>query len=92
MFLTGHLPREGVEEIHRYLRPGGYFVTAMRAQYYQPEEECGYHGVFQKLQDENKFVIHKQYAFKRGLSDDENVSGNPHFKQLDSLLFVFQKL
>ena len=46
MFLTGHLPKEGVEEIHRYLRPGGYFVTAMRAQYYQPEEECGYHGVF----------------------------------------------
>ena len=39
VFLLGHMPREGMDEIHGYLKPGGYFVTAMRDVYYTEEEK-----------------------------------------------------
>ena len=46
VFLTGHMPKEALDEIVAYMKPGAYFVTAMRQCYYQPEETMGYHGKF----------------------------------------------
>lgn len=38
VFWKGHMPREGMDEIYGYLKPGGYFITAMRDFYYTEEE------------------------------------------------------
>lgn len=85
--MKGHMPKEGLEEIHGFLKPGGFFVTAMRMIYYEPEEELGYYGAIQDLLKSNKFRIYDTYTFDRGLSNHEN----PLFKPQKSHLFVFQK-
>lgn len=89
VFMKGHMPKEGLAEIAGFVKKGGFFVTAMREMYYDPEEELGYHGALQELLKNGSYNLHHTYTFKRGLTDEQNVSGNPLFRQLTSLLFVF---
>lgn len=92
VFLKGHMPREGMQEIHGFLRPGGYFVTAMRDKYYTEEEsECRYYSMIQELLQQGKFKMVMNRTFKRGLTPEQNTSGNPLFGEFTSILFVFQK-
>lgn len=91
VFMKGHIPCSGLDEIAGFIRPGGYFVTAMREMYFTPGEEMGFHEHIQELQDTGIFELVELRKFKRGLSDAENVSGNPLFKEMNSVLFVFRK-
>ncbi len=34
VFLVGHMPKESIGEIYDAIKKGGYWVTAMRQQYY----------------------------------------------------------
>lgn len=44
--MKGHMPASALSEIVDYIKTGGYFVTAMRKAYYDPEEPMGYHNGF----------------------------------------------
>ena len=39
VWLKGHIPAVGLEDVHASLLPGGYFVTSMRIFYYVPGQE-----------------------------------------------------
>jgi predicted TPR repeat methyltransferase len=92
VFWKGHMPREGMEEIHGYLKPGGYFITAMRDFYYtEGESEMRYYSQINKMLDEKQFELVKKYTFKRGLSNEANTSNNPLFNEFTSICFVFRK-
>ena len=92
VFLKGHMPREGMEEIHGYLKPGGYFITAMRDIYYsEAETELRYHSQIKKMLEEKQLELVKQYSFKRGLSKEVNTSNNTLFNECTSICFVFRK-
>ena len=34
VWLEGHIPAEGIEDVYAALKVGGYFVTAMRSYYW----------------------------------------------------------
>jgi len=91
VFMKGHIPCSGLDEIAGFIRPGGYFVTAMREMYFTPGEEMGFYEHIHELQDTGIFELLELRKFKRGLSDAENVSGNPLFQEMNSVLFVFRK-
>lgn len=44
--MKGHMPASALSEIVDYIKTGGYFVTAMRKAYYNPEEPMGYYNGF----------------------------------------------
>ena len=92
VFLKGHMPKEALDEIHQYLKPNGYFVTAMRQCYYDPFEPMGYFGKFQSLLDSGKFKLVKKNTFVRGLTPEQNVTNNDLWALQDCFGFVFQKI
>ena len=73
VFLLGHMPREGMDEIHGYLKPGGYFITAMREVYYtEAEKDMRYYSQINKMLEDKQFELVLKYNFTRGLSAEQN--------------------
>jgi len=92
VFWKGHMPKEGMTEIYGYLKPGGYFITAMRDFYYTEEEtEMCYFSQINKMLEDKQFELVKKYNFKRGLTNEANTSHNPLFNEFVSICFVFRK-
>ena len=86
------MPREAIKEIADFLKPGGHFVTAMREFYYSEEEtEMRYYSMLQEMMESGKLKLVTSYKFKRGLSAEQNTSGNPLFGEFTSVLLAFQK-
>lgn len=92
VFMKGHMPKESMPEILGFLKKGGFFVTSMRDMYYTEGEVLGYYGMIQEMINSGLCKMHDTYTFKRGLPEEQNVSGNPLFRETNSHLFVFQKL
>ena len=61
IFLTGHMPKTGIQEIIEGMKPGAYWVTAMRERFYTSGEEMGYREEFDRLVNEGKVTITKSY-------------------------------
>jgi len=59
----GHMPATAIDDCHAALKPGGYFVTAMRASYWSHGNEEGYREKLDKLVSSGKFELVKTEKF-----------------------------
>ena len=57
VFLDGHIPALGFEDIHASLKPNGYFVTGLRAPYWEDGHETGYKDKFNELVAAGKWKL-----------------------------------
>lgn len=71
VWLSGHIPAAGMDEVVQCLKKGGKWVTAMRTIYYAEGHAEGYREQLEKLQDEGLITLVKQYTFDRGVPGHE---------------------
>lgn len=88
VFMDGHISPGGLDDAHAMCKSHGYFVTAMRAQYYVNGEEHGYKDRLDELTAAGKLELLSKKTFKRGIPG----SPNPLFMEMDSLLLVYKRL
>ena len=86
VFLKSHMPKEAMDDCYEALRPGGYFVTAMRDIYWQEGNEEGYREKIDELIEAEKFELQKSCTFERGVPE-----GIGLFAPFTSYLLVFRK-
>ena len=84
------MPKESIPEIVQCLKPGGYFVTAMRSSYYVKDEPLGYFDTLDLLCQDKKLELVKSYTFMRGMADEDNKAGVQYFKQQESTMLVYR--
>jgi 2-polyprenyl-6-hydroxyphenyl methylase/3-demethylubiquinone-9 3-methyltransferase len=59
----GHIPKEGLDDIHAALKIGGYFVSGWRTYYLTPGEENGFYEKLETMTQEGKFTLVSSYEF-----------------------------
>jgi len=57
----GHIPKEGLDDIHAALKIGGYFVAGWRTYYLTPGEENGFYEKLGAFTQEGKFTLVSSY-------------------------------
>lgn len=95
----GHIPKEGLDDIHAALKVGGYLVAGWRTFYLTPGEENGFYEKLDEMVTAGKFTLTRRNEFLRGLTgktlDDqikkEFETGIKRFAQASSTLTVYQK-
>ena len=67
VFYEGHVPAAGFIDAYDMLRVGGHFVTSLRKdQYWVNGNEFGYKDAMDKLIEEGKFKMVKDWTHVRG--------------------------
>lgn len=84
VFLDGHIPAGGFDDAHALVKPGGYFITSIRSEYFVNGEEHGYKDKLDELVDANKFHLCKTWTYKRGMKD----AADPIFAEMKSTMFI----
>jgi len=64
----GHIPSDGLDDIHAALKVGGYFCAGWRTFYLTPGEENGFYEKLEAMVAEGKFQLVRRYDFMRGLT------------------------
>lgn len=59
VFVEGHIPPSGFDDAYEMLKPGGFFVTALREKYFKEGNEWGYDRKLEELCAAEKFEIMK---------------------------------
>ena len=86
VFLKGHIPCSGMEDCVSALRPGGYFVTAMRSMYYEPGNPEGYREKLDELVASGKITLVNKETFMRGVEGEVGL-----FTPMQSTMVSFRK-
>jgi SAM-dependent methyltransferase len=95
----GHIPKEGLDDIHAALKVGGYFVAGWRTFYLTPGEENGFYEKLESMTSLGQFTLVNRYDFQRGLTGkhlDPDVKkefekGIARFASASSTITVYQK-
>ena len=87
VFVEGHIPSSGFEDAYEMLKPGGFFVTALREKYFKEGNEWGHDRKLKELCATDKFVVLKTWKFLRGNPGFED----PLFAEQKVLMFVCQR-
>ena len=66
VFLPNHMPPAAMDDIHCCLKPGGYFVTAMRSYLFEDGEKHGFKDKMNEMVRAGKFKFVSQGEFMRG--------------------------
>ena len=66
VFVPNHMPASAMDDIHCSLKPGGYFVTAMRSYLWKDGEKHGYKDKIEQLIKENKMKLICKGNFRGG--------------------------
>ena len=86
VFLKGHMPRDAIDDCVEALRPGGFFVTAMRDCYWQHGDEEGFREKLDELVEAGKIELHRTCSFERGVQGEVGL-----FAPCTSHLLVYRK-
>ena len=86
VFMKGHLPPAGMDDIHAALKRGGYFVTGMRSYYWVDGQEDGFKDKAEELIAAGKFKLVHKGTCMRGVKGEIAI-----FEEMESTLLVFQK-
>ena len=57
VWLEDHIPASGFDDVHAMLRPGGFFVTAMRSKYWKEGQKEGYKDKINQMVQSGKFKL-----------------------------------
>ena len=57
VFLSGHMPKDAIDDAHAALNTGGIFVTAMREIYWENGNSHGYKDKLDEMIDKGKFEL-----------------------------------
>lgn len=88
IFMDGHIPAAGFDDVHAMCKTGGHFITSMRKVYYQDGHEYGYKEKLDSLVRSGKFEWVKDWTFKRGVAGAED----PLFVEMDSFMYILKRL
>ena len=67
------MPKEAIDDIHAFLKTGGFFVTAMRSYLYENGEECGFKDKMDEMISQGNFKLIKTKRFMRGTLDGKGL-------------------
>jgi 2-polyprenyl-3-methyl-5-hydroxy-6-metoxy-1,4-benzoquinol methylase len=87
IWVKNHMPKEGMDDAHSALKPGGYFISSMRRSYYTAGEACGYKDKIDELISDGKFAVVKEVRFLRGVPGCDGI-----FATQECVAFALQKL
>jgi hypothetical protein len=80
VWLKGHIPASGLNDVYSALKVGGHLFTAMRDQYYQVSEPEGYKDKLDTLCLEGKLIFISKTELTRG-----NPGGTDLMKEMKSV-------
>ena len=66
VFVPNHMPPSAMDDIHISLKPGGFFITAMRSYLWVDGEQHGYKDKVEQLIKEGKMKLVDKGHFTRG--------------------------
>jgi len=87
VFLKSHIPSPAMNDCYAALKVGGYFVTAMRAIYWNPGNEEGYREKLDQFVEEGKFKLVTHTQFRRGVEGEVGL-----FAPCESHMVCYQKI
>lgn len=80
------MPPAALEDCHSCLKPGGYFITAVRTYLWAQGEKHGYRDKLDEMFAQGKLKLIGTKDFKRGHKD-----GIEMFSEMDSILVIMQR-
>ena len=89
VFFEGHIPCNAWHDAYDMLKTGGYFVTSIRKFMWENGEKEGYKDMMDKLINEGKFEMVKNWTHVRGESDE---SGGELYARMEHFMFVVKKI
>ena len=87
VWLKGHIPCSGYDDVYSAMKVGSLFITAMRTKYYENGEEEHYKDALDKFIADGRLELTETRLFKRGIN-----GGTSLMQEQDSILLVFKKL
>ena len=69
----GHIPYNGLDDVHASLKKNAFFATALRSSYMVKGEKEGYMDKIDDMIEEGKFKILHTGTHMRGIEGTENV-------------------
>ena len=66
VWLTGHIPKEGIPEVIDCMKPGGLWIFALRSQYLAMDEPMGYAAKFAEEEAAGRVTLVQKSTFTRG--------------------------
>ena len=67
VWLKGHIPASGYEDVYSAMKVGSYFITAMRTKYWVDDEEEGYKKKLNTYTESGQLELMETRLFKRGI-------------------------